>query len=527
MKGKPEKKRASAGTVKLKEVIEDTVAMIRRIDKNDDYDQSEKTRRHRALASSVKNKLHEDGRKKEENKVSVTTFRRYLTDVRRAISEENWHHHGLNKKLDVLARRYPNHAEKILSIRCENIDDTRKRYKEVLGLLVDDSAAHGDLSGVILDHEIMRHLTLDSAKKAKIADAQSEALTAKKTSTIDVEYDWLIVTINSLLKPDLSKRISYGRLATGIAFATGRRAIEVVYQGRFEKAGEYELDFTGAAKKRGGADYSRSYRIYTILPADEVLKAIALLREQPEIKALERFEGQSETQRNMDINRNVAKTLNEAAKRIWGSDERIFRDTRPVWARLVFEEHFSNDKRWAKVDEDVFWHEMLCHDDVETQKSYKQFKIIRNAPGEDSTGSDRLSAVKELAKHPAVMKRGALAKITAWAVKILESNPDAKITQHRIITEVGSGRAVIKDWLTLAAAALNMPVAALPQKTAKKTEEKEPKKPAEKPRVSASELANGVWEVLIKVGDQESLYEYQDCSKMEAMQQAWKEHKTL
>jgi len=529
------KRRASAGTVHLPEIISDTVSMIKRIENNPDYDQSERTRRLRALAESVKNKLHEDGRKKDENKISEATYRRYLTDVRRAISSENWHHHGLDKKLDVLARRYPQHAEKILSIRHDHVEDTRNAHKELLKELIDDSAAYEDLSGVIINHEILRHLAMDSAKKAKLAQAQAEALALKKNSTIDVDYNWLMNTTRSLLKPDADKQISFSRLALGIAFATGRRSIELLYQGKFEKAGKYELNFSGTAKKRGGADYSHSFRIYTIVPADDVLHAINLLRNQPEIKALDDFSELSEVDRNIAINRRVSKTLNTTAKRVWMDENRVFKDARPVWARIVFEEHFSNDKRWAKTDEDVFWHEQLGHEDIETQKAYKQFKIVRNAI--EGAGDDRLSAVKELLKNPDITARKALVKITEWAIEKLAEDPEYAINQGRIIKEVGSGRTVINDWLKLSADALSKPAIAPAEKaTGAPTQEKEnnkqpeaaPKtepKTAAKPRIKAVPITDDIWEVEIKIGDDVYSYGIPEAdNKADAMKQAWEQY---
>lgn len=539
-KEQPKIKRASRGTVSVPEIIKDTVHRIKAIDNNESFDRSEKTRRIRALAESVKNKLHEDGRKKEENKVSLATYRRYLTDVRRAISAQNWHHHGLEKKLDVLARRYPQYAPSILAIKCKDVADTRNAHKELLEEIIDDSKAYEDVSALILNHEILHHLAMDSAKKAKMASAQQEALAHKKTNTIDVDYNWLMTTVNTLLTPNTSKDISFSRLALGIAFATGRRAIEVVYQGKFKLAGEYELDFSGTAKKRGGADHSKSYRIYTIVPAKTVMAAIELLRSQPEITALSFLDNLPENERNVAVNHRMAKTLNTTAKRIWMDDNRVFKDSRPVWARIVFENHFSSDKRWAKVDEDVFWHEQLCHEDIETQKAYKQFKIVHSEPVEK--GDDRLSAVKDLLNNPDVVARGVLLKVTNWAISELKKDPAFSVNQNKIIVGTGCSRPAIKDWLAIAADALaKSPVLAIkkvepkptnekaveskPKKAVKPTAKKKSAEPVIKPRLKAVEISPEIWDVEIKIGDNTYDYTYANCpDKMEAMKLAWAEH---
>lgn len=593
---KTESTRAKSGTIDLAAVIKDTVRELLSIDGNSKYDQSERSRRHRALAEKVKNRLHEDGRKREEDKIKLTTFRRYLTLVRQAITELNLHHHGLNKKIDVLGRRHPNWAKDIAEIVQGDISDTRIMHKQLLEKMIkgkealsalkkmklvnevltghkiksqlkklaeqypmwssdigsmdnqDDHAViaahkalivkmedyedpYNDIKAVILDHEIMRWLKNESVHKKMMAVEAQKAIDHKKVNTIDVDYTWLISTINHLLAPDTNRAISYSYLALGIAFATGRRAIEVVYQGKFELAGEYELTFSGAAKKRGGADYSKTYTIYTLVPASIVMNAIELLKAQPEIISLNQFDSLPETKRNTAIGRKTGKTLGKAAKKIWQDEERIFKDSRPVWARVVFEQHFNSDERWAKCDEDVFWHEQLCHEDIETQKTYKQFKIVHTEPAND--GNDRLSAVKELLNTPEIASRGALLKITNWAISELEKNPNLTINQNKIIVGTGCSRPAIKDWLAIAADALakDAVLTSKPaeQKPANNEEKPATKKqaadPAIKPRLKAVEISPEIWDVEITIGDNTYDYTYANCSsKMEAFELAWNEH---
>lgn len=237
------------------------------------------------------------------------------------------------------------------------------------------------------------------------------------------------------------------------------------------------------------------------------------------------FGGLPESERNRKINHRTAANLNNTAKRVWGDEDRVFRDSRAVWARYVFEEHFRKDARWKKVDEDVFWHEQLGHEDLDTQQAYKQFKLVEGEPA----AGDRVSAVRDLLRHPDVMKRGALAKITNWALDVLKSDPGAKITQHRIITEVGSGRGVIKDWLALAESALDMPVKA---PRAMRDRQKEPEqntpekpKPTEKPRVRAVQHGDE-WLVSIELAGMEYEYSYpaNEYTRNQAMSAAWSEN---
>ncbi len=531
------KTRAASGTVNYKQIAIDTIKRIKKTDSNSEWDQSERTRRHRALGTSVKNKLHDDGRKKEEKKIKISTYRRYLTFIRQAITAENWHHHSLDTKIQLLANRYPKLADKIKSIRQSNITETRLQHKAVLLDIRSHTKAYEDVKALKLDHEIMLCLTLPSAKSAIEKDERDEKLMDKKTATINVDYPWLMATIKSLLSPDTNKSISFSRLVVGIAFATGRRQVEVVYQGKFKQIGEYELEFSGAAKKRGGADYSKTYNIYTLVPAADVMNAFNLLKAQPEIMALSVLDEMPETKRNTAINQKMAKTLNTAARRIWNGDkDRKFKDCRPVWARIVFEQHFTQDKRWAKVDEDVFWHEQLCHEDIETQKAYKQFKILHmgeEAVTDQPTG--RLEMIKALMNHPDIQRRGSLLKITRWAIGILEKDPSAKISQHRIIQEVGSGRPVIRAWKAIADPALaadaiqNSEVKKTPEKQPEKSPEKAPEKnkvPAAtvKPRLKVAELRPGMFEVDVIIGNATHQYIIPSTSRNDALQQGWDQY---
>jgi hypothetical protein len=208
-----------------------------------------------------------------------------------------------------------------------------------------------------------------------------------------------------------------------------------------------------------------------------------------------------------------------------------------VWARIVFETHFNSDKRWAKVDEDIFWHEQLCHEDIETQKAYKQFKIVRTEIVDK--GDDRLTAVKGLLKNPDVAARGVLLKITTWAISELEEDPAVKINQNKIIVGTGCSRPAIRDWLAIAADALaKSPVLSLPEKETTAKPEAPKAKPADKPakkaaitsqaikpRLKAVEISPDMWDVEIKIGDETYEYTYADCpDKMEAMKLAWAEH---
>lgn len=487
-----------ARKVELGELIENLITDVKAVDDNQELSRSEKTKRIGRLADRLKNALFEDKRRKSEDKIRASSYRRYLTTVRKAITAQNWKHHSLEESVQRLAKRYPKYAKELQALlEHAHISELRVAHHDLVVKVRQDkdADAYRDISEMKLDHEVMRHLTLPAITRDQLSDEAAEALEEKATNTVQVNYYQLIDTINELFYSvqvrDGVAAPYFSHLALGIALATGRREIEVIKQGRFEKVGEYELEFSGQAKRREGLDYSSSYRIYTLVQADAVLEALAKLRSLPEALELQHLD-------NVAINNRVHSNLNQLAKRMLGSDERVFKDSRAIWARVVFELHFGRDAKWKSVNEDVFWREMLGHGDAITQRSYKQFKIDYTKPAApeatDSPYASRLEALEALDKHEKVDGREAMLKIHRWVKETVKAAPDARITQKAISVNVGSYRPLIKEYLELAGDAL-----ATPNRSIRAVAPVVPDEVAKaKPRISVSEV-DGVWLAVAKV----------------------------
>jgi hypothetical protein len=296
--------------------------------------------------------------------------------------------------------------------------------------------------------------------------------------------------------------------------ATGRRFIEVVKLGRFKKTGDFTLEFSGQAKKRGGVDYSETYEIYTAVDAQLCIDAFEQLRSLPEISSLDQYDKLGHVKSTDAINKRCAKTANEAAKKTFGRDSAVFKDSRAMWARIVFERNFKSDPKWAKKDEDVFWQEMLGHDDMETQKSYKGFKI--NYDDIDVDDSDeppvtRSEAIQALDKLDAIQHRKAMLKLHEWVKEALANDPHAKITQSLITRTLGSSRLVISDYMKLAGDALKLPacITELPEIT----------KP--KPHIHCTRISDSRWQAVITIGGEEVVNIENDGSRVDAMKAAF------
>lgn len=450
--------------VELRVIITELLEGIRAIDDNAELTRGEKTKRIARLAEKVKTKLYEDRRRKPDAKLQASTYRRYLTTIRTAITAENWRHHSVEETAQRLARRFPRWADRLQALaELTDITPLRLAHKDLLAEIrrAGDPDAYEAVREMKLDHEVMRHLTLPAVTKVELATDAVEVLETKATNTVTIGYHQLMASITELLTAQQLRGDQYGQyfshLALGLALATGRRQIEILKLGRFEKVGEFELEFTGQAKQRQGVDYSHSYRIYSLIKADLVLEAFERLRAMPEVLELQALE-------NDEVNRRVAKTLNTVAKRVLGSSERVFKDSRAIWARIVFETHFTREARWKTVNETVFWREMLGHEDLDTQESYKQFKIDYSAPEQPpeaaSRYASRLEGLEALDDHPSIAGRAAMVKIHDWVKATIKATPEARISQKAITTNVGSYRPNIKEYLAIAEEALAAPAVA-------------------------------------------------------------------
>lgn len=480
--------------VNLKELVQWLLDEIVDIDGDESLPRKEKTKRMARLAKRFKTQLHDDGRRKDGQRIAISTYRRYMTIARKAITDQNWKHHSLDQQIERLEKRYPKYADQLQELgRMDDINKIRMAHRDLLERIREDGdgEAYEDIRGMKLDHEIMRHLTLSSAQKADLAESAAETLEERAVNTVEINYRWLMDQVYELMTNrdrmvDGEYRPYYSHLALGLALATGRRSIEILKTGRIKKVSRYQVEFSGQAKKRGGVDYSQAYHIYTLIDADLVVEAWDELRSLPEVEELQDMD-------NTEINRRTAKTLNTLTKRIFDDDDRVFKDSRAIWARLVFEIHFARDKRWRKVTEDVFWREMLGHEDMDTQRSYRAFKIDyaenEDEPEQESEFGSRIEALRALDNESEIVSSKAMARVHAWVKEQIEQEPEAKITQSLISRELGTYRPTIKAYLELAREALDTPNVDIDRVT-----QNVPESVAKaKPRISAHRQKNGLW----------------------------------
>lgn len=146
----------------------------------------------------------------------------------------------------------------------------------------------------------------------------------------------------------------------------------------------------------------------------------------------------------------------------FNDDRRVYKDSRAIYARIVYEQYFNTDPRWKDCDEDVFFSEILGHDDENTQLHYKQFKLRNFSTAwrpTFSTDNPRLVALQALDDDmPGLANGDAAVRLHSWVKELIENDPSAKITTYTIRKQSGGNPAFAKRYLDYVAPALGMEV---------------------------------------------------------------------
>lgn len=344
-------------------------------------------------------------------------------------------------KINKLANKYPEWQFAISDLNSEDWKDKRDYlYK----LFQQGSSLLEDLNNLKVNHEVLYHLQLSSAERTSIQQRWANVLSEKKRNVVVIDYPRYMQAIYDIInKPivsfDLTTRRGMAPLAFALAALSGRRMIEIMLQGEFSVAGKYTVTFLGQAKKRS-EDKAISRKIYTLCDATLFVNLVNELRSCPaaaDFDEVIKGYGENDTRsENGRINAILATAFNPWVKIFLGDDRRVYKDSRAIYARIAYEMFFRVDSRWKNVDEDVFFMEILGHDDENTQLHYKQFKLAnfsrtwRPNVGEENT---RLAALQKLDSMMPDFARGdAGVRIHETVKQLVEQDPSIKITNSTL-----------------------------------------------------------------------------------------------
>lgn len=321
-----------------------------------------------------------------------------------------------------------------------------------------------ELLNLKVNHEIMYALTLSQAERVSIQKRWGDVLDEKKRSTVLIDYPVYMQAIIDILNTpeenfDLTTRTGMAPLAFALAAVSGRRMIEVMVHGQFEVAGKNTVKFTGQAKKRHIDEEVRT--IYTLCDSSLFVDRLNLLRNCPAASDFDQVMAGGDVNDSRSENGRISSILGTAfspwVKKFFNDDRRMYKDSRSIYARIAYERWFRVDPRWADVDEDVFFSEILGHDDEGTQLHYKQFKLHNfSLSWKPETGQEnsRLEALQQLDDlMPKFARGGAGVRLHEQVKKMVEADPSIVITNFNL-RPYGFNTAMIKRYLELAAEAL-------------------------------------------------------------------------
>ncbi len=488
--------------VKIGELINALVNEVEAIDASD-RPQGDKTKRIKAAAARYKNALFNDKRKFRgkglQKRITANTFNAYMSRARKRFDDKL--HHSFDKNIHKLSEKYPLYSEELsswLSIPTANIrqnmsalqsklksimplaeelsniklgvkgsdakltkltkkypdwsfaisdlcsDDWKERRDYLYKLFQQGSSLLEELHQLKVNHEVLYHLQLSPAERTSIQQRWADVLREKKRSVVVIDYPKYMQSIYDILNSpatlfSLNTRSGMAPLAFALAAVSGRRMIEIMFQGEFTVSGKYTVNFSGQAKKRT-EDKNVTRTIYTLC---EAKLFVELLTELRSCSAASDFDeviqgyGKDDTRsENGRINAILAKAFNPWVKTFFGDERRVYKDSRAIYARIAYEMFFRVDPRWKNVDEDVFFMEILGHDDENTQLHYKQFKLAnfsRTWRPDVGDENSRLVALQKLDDEMPGFARGdAGVRLHETVKQLVEQDPSVKITNSTL-----------------------------------------------------------------------------------------------
>ena len=592
----------------LHKLINQLINDVDSIEKSD-IPQGQKTAKYKALTTKFKNALFNDRRKFRgkglNNRITLKTYSNYLSRTRKLF--DNKIHHSFTSELNKLVKKYANYEyaelfkkwldEEPSQIRIQLLELQKKlkngmilidKYKPNSknttliklypewsksiknGTLIDDVKIGedllNDLSKIKVNHEIMYHLTMDQNERATIKIKADNSLKNKKRNTVTINYQKYLNAIYGILsRPDTTfndvQRKTISPLVFALAAVSGRRMIEIILTGQFKRTGKYKVMFSGQVKKRTeNENFERE--IYTLIDSNLFIQKIKLLRSLPALQNIDELisdnvvDGRLIRNDKIVINSVFSRHLNQFTKDFFNDERRVFKDTRSLYTRIVYEKYFKSDSRWSNVDEDVFFAEILGHDDDETQLHYKQFKLdsfdSEYVPAEQE--NLRLIALKGLDNDmPGLARFDSAVKIHNWVKEQVAANSDATITTYSIRKALTTKPTTVAKYLNHAAEALglkkdpdsgrlkkrndnieivvtdktNIPV--VDEKDMVKTEivqnVKEVQDVEEQPQFTAQQLIDKSWLVQYIYRGKACVWTGSANNMGDAINKAWKEHK--
>ena len=353
------------------------------------------------VATHVCNELYNSKAKKQESKLELSTFHRYLTKIKNKVrSGIARHNPALPSMVADLCVKYPQYSKlinKLITDKKKHVNKVKAAILSELNAMnkVDADNLYAEIDALSksgnIEHPIIKYLALTPAQAARRKANISARLTERKTNKQSYTLGFISDLIDTCLDSD-----NFNELALGVALATGRRSIEVVFRGKFEVKSKNEILFSGQAKKGKGV-ISKPFVIPVLVDADRIVKAVERMKATDRYNTiLADVKSLTDADKNDRINTIVARMLNHTAKRkltpsLKADESPVkFKDTRVIALQIAILKIMPR-KKYSKLDINEFTKRFEGHDSYEEFANYQHISIV-DAPA---------PVTKEVAPAPA------------------------------------------------------------------------------------------------------------------------------
>ena len=410
-------------------------------------------------------------------RIKPSTYRRYLSDYRKAVASLNILNLGTKSRLKSLKLKFKDmdlsiipheqHEPPVsLALLTPKLPVLRDHVNYLIDKSVDDfKALHADLVSFRASMEIKAYYHCRPTKAVMVSVNKQgiRKVTAKNQSK---NFKKVKIGLINLLLADLYKSSHWVDLAIWLALASGRRPIELFKTGSFSKVGKFSVNFSGQAKKSGvGANIT--YQIPLNVESDIFLQVFKSFRKK--VATLRFYDKSFALLSHDEINSATSFKLNLSVKHFFGvyHQEDVVKTSFKSLRSLYIKYQELNNFKGGSLS--LFFSQLLGHDkhDLSTFNSYAGYELI-DVPLDsdfklrftvDNANPDRSlqKTRKELVALDALVDesgRKGLINLHNFTKNFLKKSPKSVInytTLGRSVARGGSGasRAIIKDYLTL------------------------------------------------------------------------------
>lgn len=410
----------------------------------------------------------------EAGRIAATTHNRYVTRLRRDITELGFISYSYHDEINAIKTTYPKFADDIDNIDTSTHSTIDKSIRDIISKASTSLKKSKRESTIKSLEQFMLELkSVKTQNPVFIALIRRDSETAdmhKREESRKVKYMkkqrkfsavTMLSTIYHLLASD-----SWEDLTIGISAAIGRRCSEVVHFGAFSKANEKEtfaVNFKGMRKSKGKQNLT--FKIPSLVDAETLVKAIEKLRDTDRIKSLvERLRGlglhdaEFSRQLNSSLHSQLGLRVNEIFADIKisknGAGGWVFKDTRALYARMSYAIYRANAKKAGREGmlDTAYFKSVLLHTDLNETLSYMQFQLSdadifgahnikkTRIEGENLKFSPRLPLIAELMQSEAITSSRAYTKYCAWCIDAVTDDENVTFTTRLLRSGCG-GRA--------------------------------------------------------------------------------------